>query len=512
MENNIIVRMDNISKSFAGIKALKNVRFELFPGEVHALLGANGAGKSTLMKILYGIVQKDEGSIFIMTGKELKEVDIRSPLNAQRLGISMVFQEFNLLNNMTVAENIFLGREPVNRITKTLNKKELYRLAGIEIAKVGLNIDPGMMMNRLSAGQKQCIEICKALSFGAQVIIFDEPTSSLSGSESEFLFNIIRDLKSKGVTIIYISHKMEEIFALSDRITVFRDGMYIQTLKTKETNTNELIKLMIGREINNSFRSNRSFDNEDVIFAVQNVKAMPHSKPLNFSLHKGEVLGFFGLVGAGRTELARKIFGIDKSEGTIFVKGTAAAINSPIDAIKTGLGLVPEDRKEYGLILGMSVKDNILISKLTQMKSAVLDKKYLNGITSSYIDKLNIVLGNETQAVKELSGGNQQKVLVARWLMTNPEILFLDEPTRGIDVGTKSEIHRLISTLAGEGKCIVMVSSELPEIMGMSDRIMVMHQGKVTGIVDNSKDLTQEELMAYATDTVAEYKKLKGVK
>jgi ribose transport system ATP-binding protein len=476
-----IVRLENISKSFGGVKALKNVHLELYEGEVHALVGENGAGKSTLMKILYGIVQRDGGSIYIRDENELKEVEVRSPLMAQQLGISMVFQEFNLLNNMTVAENVYLGREPVNKMTKTLNRDKLIKLTTNELQKVGLKIDPNMMMSRLSTGQKQCIEICKALSFGAKMIIFDEPTSSLSSSESEVLFNIIKDLKSKGVTIIYISHKMDEIFRLSERITVFRDGMFIKTLGTRETSVNEIVKLMIGREINNSLRTNHSFVHEDIIFEIKNIRALSNSPPLHLTLHKGEVLGFFGLVGAGRTELARKIFGIDKIEsGEIYINGSPVRIKSPKDAIKNGIGLVPEDRKEYGLVLGMSVRDNILVSKLTQLKNEILNMKLLGNITKSYISKFNIVLGHENQQVRDLSGGNQQKVVIAKWLTMAPNIIILDEPTRGIDIGTKNEIYLLINQLKEQGMSIILMSSEIEEILNICDRVLVMHEGSIT--------------------------------
>jgi ribose transport system ATP-binding protein len=501
MGTNTIVRMDNISKNFAGVKALKNVHLELYKGEVHALVGENGAGKSTLMKILYGIHQKDEGKVSVVDKNgELKEVDIRSPLAAQHLGISMVFQEFNLLNNMTIAENIYLGREPVKKILKTLDKDELIKMTAKEMEKVGLKINPNTMINELSTGQKQCIEITKALSFGAKVIIFDEPTSSLSNTESEFLFNVIQDLKSKGVTIIYISHKMDEIFRLSDRITVFRDGAFIRTLATSETNVDELVKMMIGRTLNKSLKMNLPFADTDIVFEVKNIKALNNAAELSFKLHKGEVLGFFGLVGAGRTELARKIFGIDKiGLGEIYIDGTPVKINSPRDAIKHGLGLVPEDRREYGLILGMSVKDNIIVSKLNQLKSEILNMKYLTEITKTYIDKFNIVLGNENQEVKKLSGGNQQKVVIAKWLTMLPKILILDEPTRGIDIGTKNEIYLLINQLREESMSIILISSEIEEILDICNRIIVMHEGSITAELEGEK-INREDIMYSAIE------------
>jgi ribose transport system ATP-binding protein len=481
MENNTIVKMENISKRFSGIKALKNVHIELYEGEIHALVGENGAGKSTLMKILYGIVQRDNGKIFINNKNGLEEVDIKGPLTAQQLGISMVFQEFNLLDNMSIAENIFLGREPINKITKTLNKEQLIKKTNDALEKVGLGLNPNMTVNKLSTGQKQCIEICKALSFGARVIIFDEPTSSLSSSESDFLFKLIKDLKKRDVTIIYISHRMDEIFQLADRITVFRDGQFIKTLEKNKTNINEIVKLMIGHEIKNAAKANFPSKKREIVFEAKNIKSLSGSSPLNFFLYRGEILGFFGLVGAGRTELARKIFGVDKiGPGKIFINGSEVYINSPRDAIKNGIGLVPEDRKEYGLILGMSVKDNILVSKLLQFKSEILNKKFLSTISQSYIKKFNIVLGHENQEVKQLSGGNQQKVVIAKWLSMSPNVIILDEPTRGIDIGTKNEIYLLINKLRDEGMSIILISSEIEEILNICDRIIVMHEGSIT--------------------------------
>ncbi|HWQ77375.1 MAG TPA: sugar ABC transporter ATP-binding protein [Anaerovoracaceae bacterium] len=488
--SDVIVKMENISKSFAGIRALNKVKIELRRGEVHALVGENGAGKSTLMKILTGVYNKDEGEIYIrneQTG-EMELTEVKDPLRGQRLGMSMVFQELNLLENMNIAENILIGREPVGKAT-FVNKKKLNEMACEELARVQLDVNPQMMVSRLSCAQKQCIEIAKALSYKARVVVFDEPTASLSEQESKTLFNIIRKLKSEGVCIVYISHRMEEIFELADKITVFRNGEYIDTVNNENVTEMDLIKMMIGKDLGVAVKCGSNHVNhENIVMSVKNVKVFPNSKPINFDLYDKEIVGFFGLVGAGRTELSRLIFGIDKLvSGELYVKGNRVKIRCPRDAINTGIGLVPEDRKRLGLVLGMSVKDNMLISKLGQMKSYFLNKKKLKGITGTYIKDLGIILRDETQAVKELSGGNQQKVVIAKWLSMTPDILIMDEPTRGIDVGAKQEIYLLMRKLAESGKSIVMITSEIDEIMKISDRILVMHEGDLVA------ELTIEE-------------------
>lgn len=482
--SDIIVRMEGISKSFGGIKALDNVKIELHKGEVHALMGENGAGKSTLMKIMTGVYSKDEGimELYDESRKKLVQVEMKSPLMAQKQGLSMVFQELNLLENMNVAENIFVGREP-DKAGFFLDRTELNRKAREELVKVNLDIDPETMVSELSCGQKQCVEIAKALSFNARVVVFDEPTASLSDKEANVLFDIIRELKKQGVCIVYISHRMEEIFDISDRITVFRNGMYIDTVDTKSVTEADLIRMMIGREIDDEdMTETNSVNDEKVVMEVKNVKVFPNSEPLNFKLYEREILGFFGLVGAGRTELARIIFGVDPiGAGEIYIEGNKVKISCPQDAIKCGIGLVPEDRKNLGLILGMSIKDNMLISKLQQIKSMFLKKSELSQITGTYIEDLGIALRSEDQAVKELSGGNQQKVVIAKWLAMTPNILIMDEPTRGIDVGAKSEIYMLMRKLTQQGKSIIMISSEMAEVMKVSDRVIVMHEGSISG-------------------------------
>ena len=481
--NRTIVEMDNIVKSFAGIKALNDVHLDLREGELHALMGENGAGKSTLMKILTGVYSKDSGTIKLASEDgSLKEVEIKTPLQAQHLGISMVFQEFNLLDNMDIAENIFLGREPVDR-KHCIDKKKMYADAKKWLDKVHLDIDPKSKVSDLSVGFKQLLEIAKCLSFNARIIILDEPTASLTDRESETLFSIIDELKRNNISIVYISHRMEEVFNLADRITVFRDGTYIDTVERKNFKEDEIIKMMIGRELQEdvSKRAVKS-GSDEVALEVQNVKVYKNSTPVNLKLHKGEILGMFGLVGAGRTELSRVIFGIDPvGDGRILVDGKEVKITCPLDAIKAGIALVPEDRKDLGLILGMSVKDNMLLPKLGTFKSPVLNKKDISNITGTYIQDLSIALASEEEEVKNLSGGNQQKVVIAKWMAMNPKVLIMDEPTRGIDIGAKSEIYAIMRKLTEEGMSIIMISSEMAEIQKVSDRVIVMHEGSVTG-------------------------------
>ena len=482
--SDVVVRMEHIFKSFSGIKALQDVQIDLRKGEIHALMGENGAGKSTLMKILTGVYTKDSGSIQILneqTGK-MEEVNVRTPLQGSQLGLSMVFQELNLLENMNIAENIYLGREPVGKGT-VLDRRKMNEMAAEQLKKVKLDLDPNTMLAKLSVGQKQCIEIAKALSYNARVVVFDEPTASLSEHESQILFDIIRDLKQKGVCIVYISHRMEEVFELADRITVFRNGQYVATVPNEGVTEADLIKMMIGHDMDTAERKGaRDFNKDKVVFEARDITALPGAKPISFKLHEREILGFFGLVGAGRTEMARVLFGVDPiGEGEIYVHGNKVKISCPRDAINAGIGLVPEDRKGLGLILDMSIKDNMLISKIGQLSSPVLKKEQLKQITGSFISDLSIKLRNETQYVKELSGGNQQKVVIAKWLAMTPDILIMDEPTRGIDVGAKEEIYALMRQLADSGKSIIMISSEIAEVTKISDRIIVMHEGEITG-------------------------------
>lgn len=478
-----IIKMNNISKSFSGIKALKDVHIELKKGEIHALMGENGAGKSTLMKIMTGVYTKDSGEMFILDEetKEMRAVEFKEPLQAQRAGLSMVFQELNLLENMNIAENIFIGREPVGKMT-VLDRQKLNEQAAEELKKVKLDIDPETPISELSCGQKQCVEIAKALSFNARVVVFDEPTASLSERESQTLFEIIRELKTQGVCIVYISHRMEEVFRLSDRITVFRNGEYIDTVDTDSVSEMDLVSMMIGHDLD--IKTQRDTDRvnmENVVLSAENIKVFKNSPPISFKLHEREILGIFGLVGAGRTEMSRVLFGVDPiGTGELKIKNNKVHVRCPKDAINAGIGLVPEDRKGLGLILGMSVHDNILISKLAKLKSAFLKTTELENMVATFVKNLNIQLRDEHQAAKELSGGNQQKVVIAKWLAMLPDILIMDEPTRGIDVGAKNEIYQIMNELASSGKSIIMISSEISEILRISDRVLVMHEGDIT--------------------------------
>lgn len=501
-----ILTLKNVTKEYPGVVALDHMNLEVYPGEVHALMGENGAGKSTLMKIMTGVYTRDSGKMYLQnqSSNQLEEVEIKSPLVGQKLGLSMVFQEFNLLENMNIAENIFIGREPLG-VGQTVDKKQLLQNAVEELKKVNLDIDPNTEVSKLSCGQKQCVEIAKALSFNARVVVFDEPTASLSEKESQTLFKLIKELKAKGVCIVYISHRMEEVFELSDRITVFRNGKYIDTVNTKDVQEKDIISMMIGHELNIEKKSGSEFVNKDkVVLEVKNVEVFPGAKPVNFKLYEKEILGFFGLVGAGRTELARVIFGVDPiGSGEIYVEGGKVKISSPKDAIQAGIGLVPEDRKGLGLILGMSIKDNMLISKIGQFKSSLLNKKALKNITGTFISDLGISLRNEEQEVKELSGGNQQKVVIAKWLAMKPNILIMDEPTRGIDIGAKSEIYALMRKMTEQGMSIIMISSEMSEVMQVSDRILVMHEGSISGEL-TAEEVTRNNIMQAAFGGVKE--------
>ena len=499
--NRTIVEMDNIVKSFAGIKALNDVHLDLREGELHALMGENGAGKSTLMKILTGVYSKDSGTIKLASEDgSLKEVEIKTPLQAQHLGISMVFQEFNLLDNMDIAENIFLGREPVDR-KHCIDKKKMYADAKKWLDKVHLDIDPKSKASDLSVGFKQLLEIAKCLSFNARIIILDEPTASLTDRESETLFSIIDELKRNNISIVYISHRMEEVFNLADRITVFRDGTYIDTVERKNFKEDEIIKMMIGRELQEDVSARAiKGSSDEIALEVQNIKVYKNSTPVNLKLRKGEILGMFGLVGAGRTELSRVIFGIDPvRDGRILVDGKEIKITRPLDAIKAGIALVPEDRKDLGLILGMSVKDNMLLPKLGTFTSPVLNKKDISNITGTYIQDLSIALASEEEEVKNLSGGNQQKVFLARWLNTDAEILLLDNPTQGIDVGAKAEIYKLILELAKQGKTILINTLEIPEIQKVADYCAVFYNGEIIKILEH-QEIDEMTVMMYSTN------------
>lgn len=491
----LILSMKGITKSFSGVAALKNAALDLKAGEVVALMGENGAGKSTLMKILTGIYSKDSGEIQYMG----QEVCFKGPAESEEAGISIVHQELNMMNDLTVAQNLFIGREEMNGFLiddKKMNEKarELFKVLKIDI-------NPAEKIGNLTVGKQQMVEIAKAISSKAKVIIFDEPTAALTDSEIEELFKVIRDLKKQGTGMVYISHRMDEINVISDRVIVMRDGEYVGTLITKECSKDDIIKLMVGRAIFGEPKtaSNVSKD-APVVLKCENLNRGKAVKDVSFELRKGEILGFSGLMGAGRTEVARLIFGADKKDsGKIFINGKEVSINTPQDAVAHGIGYLSEDRKRYGLIVDKSVEENTVISSLNDfVKGIFIDKAKSKEVSQKYVESLKTKTPSVSQLVKKLSGGNQQKVVIAKWLVRNSDILIFDEPTRGIDVGAKSEIYALMERLAKEGKSIIMISSELPEVLRMSDRVIVMCEGRITGILDIA-EANQEVIMQSAT-------------
>lgn len=489
-----ILQVHNLSKSFLGVKALDNIQFELKKGEVHALMGENGAGKSTFMKILMGLLTPDSGEI-VFEGEELKNFDVHEIL---KKGISMIHQEILVVPELTVAQNIFLGRE--TNFRNWLNDKAINQKAQELLKLIGININAQTKIKNLSIAEMQMVEIAKAISNNAKVIIMDEPTSALSDKEVSTLFKIINDLKAKGVSIIYISHKMDEIFEITDRITVLRDGQYITTKPTKEIDKNNLIALMVGREIENIFTEKNATIGETVL-TIKNFNKKGKFKDINFEVHAGEVLGIAGLMGAGRTEIARAIFGLDRYDsGEIILNGRKIKINSPKNAIKNGIGYVSEDRKALGFIPALSVKENISLSSLVNLSKAWFVSSSNETEASSRLAKdLKIKATSINQKVMNLSGGNQQKVVLAKVLLTSPSIIILDEPTRGIDIGAKFEIYKLINQLTDKGLAVIMISSELPEILGMSDKILVLSKGKQTALLSKN-EATQEKIMQYAVE------------
>jgi inositol transport system ATP-binding protein len=492
-EDNVLV-MEHISKSFPGVQALSDVQLTVRRGSVHALMGENGAGKSTLMKVLIGMYIPEDGEITFL-GKKVK---IENTQQALRMGISMIHQELSPEPYMTVAENIFLGREPLGRFG-LIDKKKMVADTKALLERLEINIDPNTVMRTLSVANTQMVEIAKAISYDSSLIIMDEPTSAITEREVAHLFKIIGTLKDKGVAIIYITHKMDEVFQIADDITVFRDGRHIATVPASQTDRNSLIAMMVGRELTNLFPKEDAPIGE-VVLSVQGLTRPGVVEDVSFELRRGEILGLAGLMGAGRTEVIEGIFGIKPiTAGVITIRGQQVTIRSPQDAIKHGLALLTEDRKLTGIMGVLSVRDNMMIASLgSYSKAGFLNKRIINQTCAKEKTRLELKTPSMDQLIKLLSGGNQQKVLVSRWLLTVPDILILDEPTRGIDVGAKSEIHRLMSKLAQEGKAIIMISSEMPEILGMSDRVLVMHEGRVGGVFER-KDATQETIMRAAT-------------
>ena len=492
MSKESILELKGITKIYPGVMALNDITMSFRKGEVHAIVGENGAGKSTLIKTITGAIEPSEGTI-VFDGTEHKKID---PIEAIGMGIGAVYQEFNLVPYLSIAENIFYGREIKNG--PFYNMKAMCERASEILNMLSIKIDPAKKVKELTVAYQQIVEIAKSISRDVKVLILDEPTAPLTNTEIDSMFNIIKSLKEKGVTIIYISHRLEEIFEISDRVTVMRDSRHIKTLDTKDTDRKHLISLMVGRELGDDYppKENRS---GDTILEVKNITTA-YIDNISFELKSGEILGFAGLVGAGRTETARAIFGADPlASGEIAVKGRKVKIKSPRDAIRYGIGLIPEDRKRHGALLGMSIKGNITYSSLQSVSRYgwINKKKELKRVIEVK-DNLRIKAPSVDQLVKNLSGGNQQKVVLAKWLATHCDVLIFDEPTRGIDVGAKQEIYRLMRSLAEEGKALIMISSEMPELLGMADRIIIMHEGAVAGELDK-REATQELILEMAS-------------
>ena len=495
------LEMRGVCKSFPGVKALDHAQLQLRPGTVHALMGENGAGKSTLMKCMFGIYKMDEGEILF----EGQKVSIADPMEALKMGIAMVHQELQPIPARTVGENIFLGRYPMKKalgFIPIVDHKKMYEDTAALLKKVRMDFDPQQMLGELSVSQMQSVEIAKAVSANCKVLILDEPTSSLTQNEVEALFRIVEDLKRDGVAIVYISHKMDEILRISDEVTIMRDGQYIGTWPAKEMTTDMIITKMVGRELTNLFPERDNKPGE-VVFQVEDFTSInPKSfRNVSFQLRKGEILGVGGLVGAQRTELMEGLFGIrSHTTGRITYKGRELKINRPKNAIDQGVAMLTEDRRATGILGVLSVADNISIASLRQYLDfgVCINSRKVEQLVRDNVRKMNIKTPSSRTLIKSLSGGNQQKVLIGRWLANNPDVLILDEPTRGIDVGAKYEIYCIIAELAKQGKSIIMISSEMSELIGMSDRVMVMCDGRVTGFIDG-KDATQENIMELAT-------------
>jgi len=499
-EQQMILRMEGISKSFPGVQALHNVDFDVQEGEVLGLVGENGAGKSTLMKILSGAYRKDTGRIFLNG----QETEIESPHHAQQLGIAIIYQEFNLTPNQTAAANVFIAREPrrlqLGRFISFVDRRRMEREAQEHLDRVGARVPATALVRDLSVAEQQMVEVAKALAVDARVIIMDEPTSALGEDEVEKLFQIIATLKQQGIAVVFITHRLEEVFRVADRVMVLRDGRRVGCMPIAEVTPERVIHLMVGRELRDMF-SKEEAQIGPPLLEVRGLTRRGVVEDVSFTLRRGEILGFAGLVGAGRTETARLLFGADpRDAGEIYVDGKPVKINSPMDAVMAGIGLVPEDRGNQGLVLSLPVLQNIVLPTLDRHTGVWvwMDRRRLRATAREYVDKLDIRTPHLEQKAMFLSGGNQQKTVVAKWLASQPRVLIMDEPTRGIDVGAKAEVHALMSRLAQAGVGIIMISSELPEILGMSDRILVMAEGKVAAILDR-EEATQESIMAYAS-------------
>jgi inositol transport system ATP-binding protein len=494
MTDEFLLQMHGIDKVFPGVHALDHVDLNVRAGTVHSLMGENGAGKSTLMKVLIGMYQPDGGTI-TFGGNQVTIPDTSTGLG---LGISMIHQELSPVPEMTVAENIWLGREPLTKFG-LISRREMKRATQALFDRWEILINPSKQMKELSIAQTQMVEIAKAISFDSKLIIMDEPTSAITETEVAHLHRMIGQLRATGTAIIYITHKMDEVFKISDDITVYRDGKHVATLPASELDRDKLITLMVGRELTHMFPKLEA-EIGDVVLKVEHLHRGSVVKDVSFELRRGEILGFAGLMGAGRTEVLETIFGVFKADsGTISINGKQTTINQPTDAIDAGLALLTEDRKLTGIMGVLSVRDNMIMAALPKYSPrGFLSRRRIDKDCQAQREALALKTPSLDQLIQNLSGGNQQKVLISRWLLTLPDILMIDEPTRGIDVGAKSEIHRLMSTLAQQGKAIIMVSSEMPEVLGMSDRVVVMHEGKVSGVVDRA-DATQERIMQLAT-------------
>lgn len=489
MEKKVVLSLRGITKSFPGVKALDGIYLDFYEGEVHSLCGENGAGKSTLMKILSGVYPLDQGEIYI----DGKRETIRNPQDALSKGQSIIFQEFNLVDALSIAENIFMGRLSNKRGT-WVNWRQLNEEAKKLMLRVGYDIDPATLVRDLSVAEKQMVEIAKALSYHSRVIIMDEPSAALTSNEVEKLMKIIRDLKREKVTVIYISHKLEEVMEISDRVSVLRDGKIISTNDAKELNQERIVEHMVGRTIDQEYpkRATAPGGDAEVVLEVKGLTRKGVFEDISFRLHRGEILGFAGLVGSGRTEIVRAVFGADKPEGgEILLNGRRGSLKNPGKAIRFGLAFLTEDRKHQGLHLDMTLSKNVSCANLSALtKRGFLDRRAEKRVCEEYIEKLSIKTPSPEQKALNLSGGNQQKVVLAKWLFANSNIIILDEPTRGIDVGAKMEIYHLMNRLVEEGKSIIMISSELPELMAMSDRVIVVYEGKIKGT------LTGDEIRA----------------
>lgn len=494
--NDVILEMKKIQKYFAGVHALNNVQFELKSGEVHALMGENGAGKSTLMKVLCGIYPRDGGTVELFGAP----VNFSNIAESQHAGISIIHQELNMMNHLTVAQNIFIGREPLKN-NLVIDDKQMVEDAKKLFEKIGVYIDPAVTLGTLTVGKQQMVEIAKAISHDSKLLILDEPTATLTQTEVDDLFKIMNDLRDKGIGMIYISHRMDEITRISDRVSVMRDGEYIGTLITKDTTKDEIVKMMVGRVIYGDSKEKSNVpDDAPVVLEVKHLNQGKSIKDVSFALRKGEILGFAGLMGAGRTEVARAIYGADTyNSGEIFVNGKQVNIKTPSEAVKNGICYLSEDRKRYGCLLIKSVAENTVLSSLDNyIHHGFIDDVQIEKDAKEVNDRLKTKTPSMKQQIKNLSGGNQQKVIVAKWLVKDSEIFIFDEPTRGIDIGAKSEMYTLIEDLAQKGKSIIMISSELSEIQRLSDRVVVMCEGRITATLDIA-DVTQEEIMKYAT-------------